>query len=216
MNIEFARQQMVRQQVRAWDVLDADILAILAAVPREQFVPQGFETLAFAETEIPIGHGQSMMTPTVEGRLLQSLALEKSDDVLEIGTGSGFVSACLARLADSVTSIDLYPDFLERAAGNLADSGISNVELLEMDAMHELPDRQFDAIAVTGSLEFVDPRFAERLKPGGRLFIIVGKAPVMDARILQRTDAGEWRTENLFETELMPLVNAAMPARFRF
>lgn len=216
MNTEFARQQMVQQQVRAWDVFDAAILHVMTMVPREQFVPSGFEALAFADTEIPLGHGQSMMTPTVEGRLLQALALQKTDDVLEIGTGSGFLCACLARLSNFVTSIDVYEGFLPTAAGNLEDSGVKNFELLTMDAMRQLPDRQFDAIAVTGSIQSFDPRFVMALKPGGRLFIIVGDAPVMDARIVYRTGDSDWRTESLFETAVAPLENAATLPRFSF
>jgi len=216
MNIDFARQQMVQQQVRAWDVLDAHILKVMTQVPREQFVPAGFEPLAFADTEIPIGHGQSMMTPTVEGRLLQALELEDSDNVLEIGTGSGFVSACLARLASSVTSIDVYEEFRKTAAANLEDSGISNVELLTMDGTKELPEGAFDAIAVTGSIQTFDRRFVTALKPGGRLFVIVGDAPVMEARIVRRTGENDWRSESLFETEVAPLVNGAAPPQFSF
>jgi len=216
MNIDFARQQMVQQQVRAWDVLDANILDVLTSVPREQFVPPGFEALAFADTEIPLQHGQSMMTPTVEGRLLQALALSKSDDVLEVGTGSGFLSACLARLANSVTSIDIYADFVKNAAANLEGAGIDDVDLLQMDAMQELPARLFDAIAVTGSIQDFDPRFVMSLKPDGRLFVIVGNAPVMDARIVHRFADNDWRTESLFETEVAPLVNAVGPPQFSF
>jgi protein-L-isoaspartate(D-aspartate) O-methyltransferase len=216
MNSEFARQQMVRQQVRAWDVLDDTILDIMENVPREQFVPAGYEPLAFADTEIPLGHGQAMMTPTVEGRLLQSLELEASHDVLEIGTGSGFLSACLARLTASVTSVDIYPDFLQSARANFEDTGIGNVELLEMDATRELPDRQFDAIAVTGSIQTFDPRFVMALRPGGRLFVIVGDAPVMEARVVVRLGENDWQSEAIFETSIAPLVNGALPPQFSF
>lgn len=216
MNTDFARQQMVEQQVRAWDVLDFDILDALKKVPREQFVPTGFETLAFADTEIPIGHGQTMMTPTLEGRVLQALQLDSSDCVLEIGTGSGFLAACLARLAGAVTSIDIHEDFLKSANVNLEDSGISNVELLAMDATQRLPDKQFDAIAVTGSIQNFDPRFVMALKPGGRLFVVVGDAPAMDGRVITRTGDNDWRTTSLFETELTPLVNGSKPPQFLF
>lgn len=216
MNRDFARQQMVQQQVRAWDVLEPGILNVLTMVPREQFVPAAFEPLAFADTEIPLGHGQFMMTPTVEGRLLQALAPEKSHDVLEVGTGSGFLCACLARLARSVTSIDVYEDFLQSAKTRLDDARIDNVELQAMNAMQELPDRQFDAIAVTGSIQTFDPRFVTALKPGGRMFVIVGHAPVMDARLVVRTGDSDWRTESLFETEVTPLVDGGSPPQFLF
>jgi len=216
MNTEFARRQMVDQQVRAWEVLNAGILNVLKSVPREQFVPTGFEALAFADTEIPIGHGQLMMTPTMEGRVLQALDIGPSDSVLEIGTGTGFLTACFARLADKVTSIDINGDLLKTAAGNLEDSGIINVELLKMDATQELPDEEFDAIAVTGSIQNFDPRFVMALKPGGRLFVIVGDAPAMDACMITRTGDNEWRTESLFETDLAPLVNGCKPPQFLF
>ena len=216
MNTDFARQQMVQQQVRAWDVFDAAILDILSMVPREKFVPSGYEALAFADTEIPIGHGQSMMTPTVEGRLLQALALRDSDEVLEVGTGTGFVTACLARLAKTVLSIDVYEDFLRSAATNLDGFGIGNVELGAMNAMHNLPRQQFDAIAVTGSIPSFDPRFVMALNPGGRLFVIVGEAPVMDARLVTRTRDNDWRSESLFETAVAPLIGGATPSQFSF
>jgi len=216
MKTDFARQQMVEQQVRAWDVLSSDILQALMTVPREQFVPVGFEALAFADTEIPIGHGEFMMTPTLEGRLLQALDLKSTDSVLEIGTGTGFVTACLARLAGEITSVDIYEDFLKTAAANLEDSGTRDIELLVMDATKELPDAQYDAIAVTGSIQTFDPRFVMALKPGGRLFVVVGDAPVMDARLVTRTGDNEWKTDSLFETSLKPLINANLQPQFSF
>jgi len=216
MDTDFARQQMVDQQVRAWDVLHPDILKVLSEVPREQFVPTGFEALAFADTEIPIGHGQAMMTPTLEGRVLQALNPGSDDTVLEIGTGSGFLTACLARLAGRVTSIDIHESFLESAKVNLEDTGIGDVSLLAMDATQEIPDGEFDVIAVTGSIEESDPRFAEALSPGGRLFVIVGKGPAMDARIITRTGDASWDSKSLFETRLAPLVDANRKAKFLF
>lgn len=216
MNYEFARQQMVEQQVRAWDVLNPDILDVLRTVPRERFVPAGLETMAFADVEIAIGHGQAMMTPTVEGRVLQALEPAAADSVLEIGTGSGFLTACLARLGGRVTSVDIHEDFLESAAVTLEDLGISNVELLAMDATERLPEGHFDAIAVTGSMQTFDPRLVSALQPGGRLFIVVGDAPVMDARRITRTGDTDWRTDSLFETTLTPLVNGARPPQFLF
>ncbi len=216
MDINFARQQMVRQQARAWDVLDDDVLDVLARVPREQFVPAGYEALAFADMEIPIGHGEAMMTPTIEGRVLQALDPSSTDDVLEIGTGTGFLAACLARLAGSVTSVDIHEDFLDMAQANLEDSGLGDVELLCMDATRELPERQFDAIAVTGSIELFDPRFVMALKPGGRLFVVVGKPPTMDALLVTRSGEDGWQTRSLFETDLAPLVNGRLPPQFLF
>lgn len=216
MNIEIARQKMIEQQVRAWDVFDPMVLEALWEIPRERFVPDGFEALAFADTEIPIGHGQSMMTPTVEGRALQALALTGVEKVLEIGTGSGFLTACLGRLAELVTSIDLHDDFLERAGSRLADNGIDNVKLMSMDGMNALPDGKYDAIAVTGSIQNFDPRFVNALAPNGRLFVVVGDAPIMDAKLYRRGDDSMLESESLFETELAPLVNGALPPQFCF
>jgi len=216
MKTDFARQQMVEQQVRAVNVLDPGILDVLTGLPREQFVPAGYESLAFADMEIPIGHSESMMTPTTEGRVLQALDIGPQDRVLEIGTGTGFLAACLARLAGSVVSIDIYGDFLKTAAANLEDSGIRNVELLEMNAMRALPAEPFDAIAVTGSIQAFDPRFVMALKPGGRLFVVVGDAPVMEALRVQRSSESDWESIVLFETTLKPLVDGALAPQFSF
>lgn len=217
MNTDIARLNMVEQQVRAWDVFDPEVLEVLSEVPREQFVPREYASLAFADTQIPIGHGQRMMTPTIEGRLLQSLDLDGDEQILEVGTGSGFLTACLATLGGHVTSIDIHDDFLKRAGERLADNGIDNVDLLNMDAMRELPGGGFDAIAVTGSLEHFDTRFVDALNEGGRLFVIVGHSPVMEARLVTRpTSSNEWATESLFETDLAPLVNGALPPQFSF
>ena len=216
MNVDLARQKMIEQQVRAWDVYDPEVLDVLSKIPREQFVPFGFETLAFADTEIPIGRGQSMMTPTIEGRLLQSLDLSGTEHVLEVGTGVGFLAACLGRLAEEVTSLEIYDDLAKRARGNLADAGIGNVEIMTMDAMQELPDIKFDAIAITGSIQRFDPRFVDALKTEGRLFVVVGDAPIMDARLIHKTGDNDWESESLFETQLTPLKNAALPPQFAF
>jgi protein-L-isoaspartate(D-aspartate) O-methyltransferase len=216
MDTDFARQQMVEQQVRAWEVLDPDVLQVLKDVPREQFVPTGYEALAFADTAIPIGHGEEMMTPTLEGRVLQALNPGSSDKVLEIGTGTGFLAACFARLVDSVTSIDIHEDFLEHARVNLEDTGIGYVNLLTMDASQELPDEKFDIVAVTASVREFDPRFVEVLAPGGRLFVVVGKGPAMEARLVTKTDDKEWESESLFETTLKPLTDARRQPEFLF
>lgn len=216
MNIEIARQKMIEQQVRAWDVLEPEVLDVLRRIPRENFVPRDFVALAFADTEIPIGHDESMMTPTVEGRVLQSLELRGSENVLEIGTGTGFVTACLAELGHHVTSIDIHEDFLKRAAENLADAGFDNVNLKHMNAMQELPQGKFDAIAVTGSIEMFDMRLVGALRIGGRMFVVVGKGPVMDARLVRRTGESDWDSKSLFETDLGALVNGRQPPQFQF
>jgi protein-L-isoaspartate(D-aspartate) O-methyltransferase len=216
MNKDFARRQMIEQQVRAWDVLDDVVLAGLNKVQRELFVPEGFEALAFADTEIPIGHGELMMTPTIEGRVLQALGLVGSERVLEIGTGSGFLTACLAKLSTHVTSIELYDDFIELAKQRLADCEIDNTDILKMDGTLELPDGTFDAIAVTGSIQSFDSRLVDALNPGGRLFVIVGDAPAMAAMRVTRIGDDEQQSDTLFETDLSPLVNGALPAQFSF
>jgi protein-L-isoaspartate(D-aspartate) O-methyltransferase len=216
MDIEIAREKMIEQQVRAWDVLDPEVLDILAEVPREQFVPRDYVALAFSDTEIPIGHGQSMMTPTVEGRLLQSVDVSPNDRILEIGTGTGFLTACLATLGGEVTSVEIFGSLLKRARENLADARIDNIELIEMDATRELPPGEFDVVVITGSIHSFDMRYVEALAMNGRLFVVVGDAPVMDARLLTRTGDSDWNSVSLFETCLTPLINAEKPPQFTF
>lgn len=216
MNIDFARQQMIDQQVRAWDVLEPAVLDVLRSVPRERFVPPAYTALAFADTEIPIGRGESMMTPTVEGRVLQALGVGDGESVLEVGTGTGFLAACLVRLGGRVTSIDIHEDFVRNAAKNLEGTGIADIELLTMDATSSLPDGPFDAIAVTGSLHAFDTRFVDRLRTGGRLFVVVGDPPIMEARRVVRTGDNDWHSEAIFETRLRPLVHAGPPSGFHF
>lgn len=216
MNTDYARLQMVNQQVRGWNVYDEDVLAMLKELPREDFVPDAYASLAFADIAVPLGHGESMMTPTIEGRLLQALGLRGNENVLEVGTGSGFMTACLAKLGARVTSIDIYADFIASARQKLDAAGIDNVELLEMDATRELPDGPFDAIAVTGSIQTFDPRFVDALGEHGRLFVVVGDAPAMEAKLVERTTANDWHTISLFETDLKPLVHGALPPQFRF
>jgi protein-L-isoaspartate(D-aspartate) O-methyltransferase len=166
--------------------------------------------------DIPLGHGQAMMTPTIEGRVLQALELHGDENVLEIGTGSGFLTACLASLAHSVTSIDLYGDFVERAGATLADCGIENVTLVTMDATKELPQGTFDVVVVTGSIAALDQRYVDALQPGGRLFVVIGEPPVMEARLIRLTGEHDWVSETLFETTLEPLVNGGLPPQFSF
>lgn len=216
MNIDYARQQMVHQQVRGWNVYDEGVLSVLQEIPREKFVPSDYAALAFADMEIAIGHGQHMMTPTIEGRVLQALGIQSDDSVLEIGTGSGFLTACLASLGANVTSVEIHDDFLPGAAAALENCNIDNVELLHMNAMQELPEGQFDAIAITGSLQAFDPRFVDALKPQGRLFAVVGDPPAMTAKLILRTDQNDWETVSLFETMLEPLISGALPPQFMF
>ena len=207
---------MVQQQVRSWDVSDPTVLQVISELQREQFVPDGYEALAFADTEIPLPHGQAMLTPNVEGRLLQALQLSPGHNVLEIGSGTGYLTACLARLSAAVTSVDIFSDFIAMAKSNLAEASIQNVELICMDATTDLPKGQFDAVAVSGSMPIFDTRFVDAVKPGGRLFVIVGESPAMDARIVTRTGENDWTTKSLFETGVRPLRNATRPPAFSF
>lgn len=214
MNLEEARTQMLGQQIRAWEVLDERVLDVLGAVPRESFVPEAQRALAFADLEIPLAHNQQMMTPKVEGRLLQALTLDPADSVLEVGTGSGFLTACLARLAKSVVSVDIYEDFTLEAKNKVGDLDISNVEFRALDALQMDEQEKFDAIAVTGSVPEQDEHFIQMLRPGGRLFIIVGRAPVMEARVATMHANGEIERESLFESVISPLINAERPEPF--
>lgn len=214
MNFEFARTQMLGQQLRAWEVLDDRVLRAFHDTPREQFVPKEFRDLAFADTEIPLGHGEHMLAPKVEGRVLQALQVEPIDDVLVVGTGSGYLTACLARVGKQVTSIDIVSEFVESAGLKLADLDINNVTLQTADALTATYPAQFDAIAVTGSLPVLDDHFVRMLKPEGRLFVVVGREPVMTARLITLQPDGTTTSADLFETVLTPLRNAQRPEPF--
>ena len=209
MNFEQARFAMIEQQVRPWDVLDPRVLDTLMAVHREDFVAAAHRQLAFADLPLPLAHGEVMMKPVVEGRMLQALSIDAGDEVLEIGTGSGFITACLARLGRAVTSIDIHGDFVETARQRLAQAGIGNVRLETADALHWQPGRQFDAIAVTAAVATLPPVFAEWLKPGGRLFVVRGYSPVQEAVRIVR-DGEALQVESLFETDI-PYLHGAAP-----
>jgi protein-L-isoaspartate(D-aspartate) O-methyltransferase len=215
MNVETARSQMLGQQIRAWDVLDNRVLAVLGEVPREEFVPADFRELAFADIEIPLQHDQCMMAPKIEGRLLQALELEPIDDVLEIGTGTGFLTACLSRLARSVTSVDIFEEFVGNAGRLLQTHGLRNVNLQTADALELGTGTRYDAIAITASLPELNEQFIRLLKPGGRLFVIVGREPAMDAQVIRLTATGDTVRESLFETVITPLIGSETPPPFR-
>jgi protein-L-isoaspartate(D-aspartate) O-methyltransferase len=215
MDTDFARRQMVAQQVRTWDVFNRDVLDVLGRVPREHFVPAGCADVAYADTEIPLPHGQVMLRPIIEGRLLQALDLDADDQVLEIGTGTGYLTACLASLGASVTSIELHEDFVAAASKNLESAQIGNARVQCMDAVSELPDGEFDAIAVTGSVPRIDQSFVHALKPAGRLFLVVGKSPLMSALLITRV-GDELQQKNLFETDIPALENIAEEPAFSF
>lgn len=215
-DVQFARRQMIEQQVRAWEVLDLRVLDAMASVPREDFVPPAYREIAFADTCVPLGHGQLMLAPKVEGRILQALEIRPQDAVLEVGTGSGYFAACLGQLGRSVRSIDIYPDFVAAATANLRRAGAHNVTADTADAMRLAEREQYDVIALTGSLPVYDPRFEQALRVGGRLFVTVGDGPMLEARRITRTGPGEWLRESLFETGMTPLIHAPEPPRFVF
>ncbi len=217
MNLEQARFNMIEQQIRPWDVLDDRVLEILSSTPREDFVPEQYRALAFTDISVPLSHGQVMMPPKLEGKLLQSLTIQPTDQILEIGTGSGYLTACLAKLGSSVQSVDLYDDFTAQAEVLLKQHKIDNVTLATGDAAAGWKsDTDFDVIAVTGSLPVLHQSFHNLLQPGGRLFVIVGKPPVMQAILVTRVADQEWNRESLFETSVPALVNAPQPEAFRF
>jgi len=214
---EKARFNMIEQQIRPWDVLDPETLELLENIPREQFVPEGHRELAYADIGIPLVHDQVMMHPIVEARMLQALELNKSDNVLEIGTGSGYVTSMLGAASSHVTSVDINPDFISEAGKRLAEHNIKNVTLECGDASQGWKsDEAFDAIVITGSLPNLPESYAGLLNRGGRIFAIIGEAPVMHATLLRRTDDGDLISEQLFETELPPLINASKPSSFVF
>jgi protein-L-isoaspartate(D-aspartate) O-methyltransferase len=215
-DVQFARRQMIDQQVRAWEVLDLRVLEAMERVPREEFAPAAYRELAFADTSVPLGHGQVMLAPKVEGRILQALEIQPQDDVLEVGTGSGYLAACLAQLARTVRTIDLFPDFVAAATATLQRAGVHNVTAAVADAMQLAERDRYDAIAVTGSLPVYEPRFQQALRVGGRLFIAVGAGPMVEALRITRTGPSEFVRESLFETGIPPLIHAPEPARFRF
>lgn len=217
MNLEQARTNMVEQQIRTWEVLDQEVLDLLYVVPREEFVPQQHRALAFSDLELPIGEGQRMWQPKLEARVLQELALRKSDKVLEVGTGSGYLAALVAHRAGHVVSVEINPRLAAFGRRNLEAHGIDNVTLETGDAARGWPRHAlYDAIVLTGSTPVLPQAFLEQLAPGGRLFAVVGEAPAMRARLVTCSAPGAWRSTDLFETVIAPLANAEHPPRFRF
>jgi len=216
-NFEQARSNMVEQQIRTWEVLDQAVLDLLYAVPREDFVPAACRTLAFADLEIPIGEGEKMMAPKVEARIVQELALRKTDRVLEVGTGSGYLTALLARRAAQVHSLEIRPALAAFGRANLERHGADNVTLEIGDgARGDAKRAPYDAIVLSGSTPVLPRALLEQLAPGARLFAVVGEPPVMVARLVTCTAPGAYRTAELFDTLLAPLANAEHAPRFRF
>lgn len=216
-NFEVARSKMIEQQIRTWEVLDDRVLDLLRHVPREDFVPLQYRNLAFVDMAIPLARGQTMMPPKLEARLVQALNLKATDKVLEVGTGSGYVTALLATLARHVYSVEIDAEFSARAAQRLAAHGIANVTLEVGDAARGW-DRHapYDAVLITGSLPLLPATFRESLAVGGRMIAIVGRAPAMEVRRIERVSATSFAERVLFETVVAPLANATAPSPFVF
>jgi protein-L-isoaspartate(D-aspartate) O-methyltransferase len=217
MNLEQARANMVEQQIRTWEVLDQDVLDLLYAVPREEFVPPACRNLAFTDMEIPIGAGEKMWQPKLEARVLQELGLSRTDRVLEVGTGSGYLTALLAHRSAHVYSVEIRPELAEFGRGNIVRHGVENVSLEVGDAARGYPKwAPYDVIVLTGSVPLLPRVILEQLAPNGRLLAVVGEPPIMTAKLVLCGAPGAHRTVELFETLLAPLVNCEQPPRFRF
>ena len=216
MDFEQARFNMVEQQIRTWDVLDQRVLDLLFELRREDFVPAAHRALAFADLEIPLGDGERMWAPKLEARVVQELELDRNDHVLEIGTGSGYLTALLGRCCAAVTSVEISARLSADAAGKLNRAGIRNMRLEVGDGARRWGDGQYDAIVLTGSTPVIPDSWLRQLKPGGRPLTVVGDPPVMTARLVQWTAPGAISTQDLFETVIAPLRNAAQPERFVF
>jgi protein-L-isoaspartate(D-aspartate) O-methyltransferase len=213
---EAARRQMIDQQVRASEVLDGRVLETFASVPREKFVPEAYRGVAFADAPIPIGHGQFMLPPALEGRILQALAPVRGERALEIGTGSGYFAACLAHLTGSVDSMEIHADLAAGAARTLGEQGVARVSVECGDALTREYAAGYELVAVTGSLPAPEQRFERALVVGGRLFVVIGTGPAMEARLVTRTGEESWLSEPLFETCIQPLTLLSSPSRFQF
>lgn len=221
MDFEKTRFLMVEQQIRTWEVLDSAVLDLLFAVKREDFVPPAYRSLAFVDMEIPLGHSQVMMAPKLEARIVQEVAAKAGDSVLEIGTGSGYLAALLAKQAAHVTSLEYYADLSRAAAARLAQANIANVLLKCGDAAKNLAglignDARFDVIVLSASVPVLPPGLLNHLNVGGRLFAVVGDAPAMKATVFTKTDDIACQPNEIFETVLTPLINATQPSRFTF
>ena len=215
MNLEHARFNMVEQQIRPWEVLDRAVLDLMERAPREAFVPDQYRRLAYADTTVPIGDGEVMLPPRVEGRLLQALAIGPDERVLEVGTGSGFLTWLLAQCAAHVTSIERKAALADRARANLAAHGAGNATVETGDGRRGWEqEAPYDVIAVGGSVPVREPAFEEQLVIGGRLFVVTGTAPAMEALLVLRTGDREWIRQSLFETVLPPLAGIEAPKRF--
>ncbi len=213
-SVAFSKQQMIEQQLRAWEVFDPRVLCAFDELRREDFVPARFRNLAFADMAIPLGRGETMMAPKVEGRMLQALGLQPTDRTLEVGTGSGWITALLASMTAEVLTVDIVPEFTAAARQKVEAAGFQNVTLETRDAAALQGEGAYDCIAVTGSMPLYDDRFERMLRPGGRLFVITGEAPVMEARLVTRGTNDGYLVERLFETDIPALHHFPRPSRF--
>lgn len=217
MDFEQARFNMIEQQIRTWEVLDQKVLDLVGEIHREDFIPEPYRQLALADVNIPLLHGEVTLTPKMEARILQVLNIQTEDKILEIGTGCGYFTALLAKAGGTVHSVDIYPDFTERSKSLLAEHGLNNVHLYSGDALHGWPaNTPYDVIAVTGSVPAMIIEYQQQLNLGGRLFVIVGESPIMEAILITRVGQDEWSQESLFETDIPPLVGAAKKSNFIF
>ncbi len=217
MDLEQVRHNMIEQQIRPWDVLDPAVLDLLARVKREDFAPQPYQSLAFVDMEIPLGHGESMWAPKIEARVLQALQVKADERALEVGTGSGYFTALLAAQAGVVVTVEIHGDLKEQAEMRFRAHGLTNIQSRLGDAARDWQgDGAFDVIVLTGSTPLPPDVYFKRLNPGGRLFAIVGDGPAMSARLVTCVASGAFRGDSLFETRVKPLVNALEPERFVF
>ena len=217
MNFELARSNMIEQQIKPWDVPNQSVLDLISEIHREDFVPDEYRRLAFADTRIPLAHGQVTMTPKVEARLLQALEIKPEDEILEVGTGCAYLTALLAKSGHHVLSIDIHPEFTEQARSKLQQHDINNVTLESGDAVHGWQQSSpYDVIVFTGSVPFLEDCIQQQLKIGGRLFVITGQSPVMQARLITRIAENDWHDKVLFETDLPELEGATQVEPFKF
>jgi len=217
MNFDLARSNMIEQQIRPWDVPNQFVLELISELHREDFVPDEYKRLALSDTRIPLAHGQVTMTPKVEARLLQALEIKPEDEILEIGTGCAYLTALLAKSGHHVLSIDIHPDFTAQAKSKLQQHDIHNVTLESGDAVHGWQQSSpYDVIVFTGSVPFLEESIQQQLQPGGRMFVITGQSPVMEARLIRRISENDWQNEVLFETDLPALEGATQVEAFKF
>ena len=217
MNLEETRFNMVAQQIRTWNVLDDSVLDLLYKIRREEFVLPANRAMAFVDMETPLGHGQVMLAPKMEARILQELHVQKTDKILEVGSGSGYLTALLAEKGAHVYSVEIVPELKAMAENNLRTHGITNVTVEQGDAAQGWSKHEpYDVIVLTASTPVLPETFLKSLNRGGRLFAIVGEDPVMEALLITCTAPGEFKTTQLFETCTAPFINALQPARFTF